>query len=125
MPDFVDPFKGTVPRPMNEGELLRALRLDVAAELEAIHLYLAHADATDDPLAKKVLIDVAEEEIVHAGEFQTVIAQLYPEELDFLRQGYQEVMDMKAQVTGMPAAPAPEQGQPTKTGAEPTIGNLR
>jgi len=119
MPDFANPFSGMVPRKLDKGELLRALRLDVAAELEAIHLYLAQADATDDPLAKRVLIDIAEEEIVHVGEFQTVIAELFPEENDFLRQGFKEVMDMKAQITGARAADSgPDQ-------PEATIGNLR
>jgi len=116
MPDFVNPFSGTVPRLMSKSELLRALRLDLAAELEAVHLYLAHADATDDPLARKVLVDIAEEEIVHAGEFQTLIAELFPQELDFLKQGHQEVMDMKAQLGGA----LPEGGAP-----DLTIGNLR
>ena len=121
MPEFVNPFTGTVPRKMTPSELLRALRLDAAAELEAVHLYLAHADATDDPLAKKVLIDVAEEEIVHLGEFQSVIAELYPEELSFLKEGHAEVMAMKAAVAGE-AAPAEP---PAERAPEPTVGNLR
>jgi len=119
MPEFVNPFSGAVPKMMDREELLRALRLDIAAELEAIHLYMAHAQATDDPLAKAVLVDVAEEEIVHAGEFQTVLAELYPEELEFLKQGYQEVMDMKARLGLAPEPPAPG------SASDSTIGNLR
>jgi len=51
MPEFLNPFSGVVPRKMTKQELIRAIRLNLSAEQEAIHLYLAHADATDDELA--------------------------------------------------------------------------
>jgi Mn-containing catalase len=77
MPEFVNPFTGVVPgRKMTDTELLRALRLDLSAEEEAVHLYLSHADATDNELAKQVLQDVANEERVHKGEFQRLISIL-------------------------------------------------
>ncbi len=67
MPEFVNPFSGKVPeRMLTIQELVRALRLDLAAEHEAVHTYLAHAEATDNPLAKAVLTDIADEERVHA-----------------------------------------------------------
>ena len=47
---------------MTEGELTRALRMCLSAEEEAVHLYEALADATEDALAKKVLKDIADEE---------------------------------------------------------------
>ena len=50
MTEFVNPFSGKVPdRKLNSEELIRALRLDLAAEHEAVHLYMAHAEATDNP----------------------------------------------------------------------------
>ena len=49
-------------RKMTEGELTRALRMCLSAEEEAVHLYEALADATEDALAKKVLKDIADEE---------------------------------------------------------------
>lgn len=77
MPEFVNPFTGVVPgRKMTDTELLRALRLDLSAEQEVIRLYLAHADTTDNELARKVLRDAADEERVHAGEFQRLISIL-------------------------------------------------
>jgi len=40
MPEFVNPFSGKVAdRQLTLGELVRALRLDLAAEHEAVHLY--------------------------------------------------------------------------------------
>ncbi len=122
MPEFVNPFTGVVPgRKLTDSELLRALRLNVAAELEATHLYMAHADATDNELAKKVLIDIANEERVHAGEFQRLINILSPDEEAFLAEGAAEVNEMAAgrepEVTG---APEPSGGRPI-----PTIGDLK
>jgi rubrerythrin len=75
-------------------ELVRAIRLDLAAEHEAVHLYLAHAEATDHPLAKKVLIDIANEERVHAGEFARLISILTKDEDKFLAEGAAEVDEM-------------------------------
>jgi rubrerythrin len=95
MPEFLNPFSGEVPdRKLTKEEIIRALRLDVAAEEEAVHLYMAHADATDEPLVKKVLIDVANEEREHIGEFQRLIQILTGDEDDMLRSGAEEVDEM-------------------------------
>lgn len=126
MPEFLNPFPGLVPRKMTKQELIRALRLDMAAELEAVHLYMAHADATDDPVARAVLIDVANEERVHAGEFLEVIRRLDAEEQRFLDEGQGEVRDLAALPGAAPAeggAGAPEESAPD--GPTMTIGNLR
>lgn len=99
MSEFVNPFSGMVPgRKMTKEELIRAIRLNVAAEEEAIHLYMAHADATDHPLARKVLIDIANEERVHAGEFLRLLEILTGDEADFVAQGAKEVDDMARSV---------------------------
>ncbi|MCX6344307.1 MAG: Rubrerythrin [Armatimonadetes bacterium] len=96
MPAFPDPFYGNVPdRKMALGELVRALRLNVAAEEEAAALYEAHADATDNPLARKVLIDIANEERVHVGEFIQLINILSAgDEIAWMQNGYEEVREM-------------------------------
>ncbi len=122
MPEFVNPFTGVVPgRKLTESELLRALRLNLSAEEEAIHLYTAHADATDNELAKKVLIDIANEERVHAGEFQRLISILAKDEDAFLAEGAGEVDEMAAG-RGPQITQAPE---PSGQRTIPTIGNLR
>jgi rubrerythrin len=95
MPEFVNPFSGMVPRKMTKEELIRALRLNISAEHEAVHLYMSHADATDDPLAKKVLIDIANEEREHIGEFQRLLSILDPEEDHYLADGAKEVEEMR------------------------------
>src|SRR5512147_1096653 len=122
MPEFVKPFSGMVPeRRMTKEELVRALRLDLAAEHEAVHSYLAHADATDDPLIRAVLIDIADEERVHAGEFSRLIAILTGNEDDLLAKGKQEVDDMAASLA-RPEAASPPAAAGSAMGT--TIGSL-
>jgi rubrerythrin len=119
MPEFLNPFTGVVPgRKLTSEELIRAIRQDLAAEHEAVHLYLAHADATDHPLAKAVLTDIANEERVHAGEFARLIAILTGDEDAFLAKGAKEVDDAALGLGGKETAPAP-------AGGAKTIGSLK
>ncbi len=122
MPEFTNPFIGKVPdRKLTPEELIRAIRLNLAAEHEAVHLYMAHAEATDNPLAKKVLIDIANEERVHAGEFARLISILTGDEDSFLAEGAQEVDQMAAGLD----APAPEKPTSESIAEETTIGSLK
>jgi len=118
MPNFTDPFVGNVPeRKMTLRELVRALRMNVSAEEDATSLYEAHADATDHPLAKKVLQDIADEERVHVGEFQRLISILLADEDGFLAAGTAEVNEMAAEVAATGAVePADDRA--------PTVGDL-
>ena len=85
MAEFVNPFSGLTPdRKLTDRELSRAIRLTLAAEEEAVHLYEALADASGNPLAVKVLQDIADEERVHAGEFQELLRRLLPDEQQML-----------------------------------------
>jgi rubrerythrin len=100
MPEFLNPFSGKVPeRKLTMQELIRAIRLDLAAEHEAVHLYMAHAEATDNTLAKKVLIDIANEERVHAGEFARLLSILTGDEDALLAKGAKEVDEMAAETS--------------------------
>ncbi|MEN6643430.1 MAG: ferritin family protein [Armatimonadia bacterium] len=129
MPDFSDPFSGRqLDRAMTLGELARALRLSIAAELEAIHLYESMADSTDNDLAAAVLRDIANEERVHVGEFQHVLNLLLEDEVGYLQAGAAEVDAMNAALSGEARAAASE---PAVEAAEPpaapilTVGSLR
>jgi rubrerythrin len=124
MPEFLNPFSGKVPdRKLTTEELIRAIRLDLAAEHEAVHLYMAHADATDHPLAKKVLIDIADEERVHAGEFARLLQILTGDEDTFLAEGVEEVDEMAAELGVTEEAGGAE--APAAGGEETTIGSLK
>ncbi|WNY29310.1 hypothetical protein MmiEs2_15360 [Methanimicrococcus stummii] len=92
MPEFGNPFAGLKNgRKLTHDELVRAIRFMVSAEYEAIQLYEQLAESTDNKLAKEVLIDIANEEKVHAGEFLRLLRELQPDELKFYREGAEEV----------------------------------
>ena len=126
MPEFTNPFSGIVPqRKLTDSELARALRLDLAAEEEAVHIYESHADATDNKLAQTVLRDIADEERVHVGEFQRLINILLKDEEEFLAEGAEEVNEMAKEIG--PGTSGPTGGQSTsETGKSiPTVGDMR
>jgi rubrerythrin len=123
MPEFANPFSGKVPeRKLTKAELIRAIRLNIAAEHEAVHLYMAHADATDHPLAKEVLIDIANEEREHAGEFMQLLEILTGDEADWIANGREEVLELAEKLGADTAAEtAPEADDDD----EATVGSLR
>jgi rubrerythrin len=90
---FQDPFAGLVPdRPLNEGELTRAIRLDLAGEEEAIATYEAHAEAAgNDVLVQLVFTSIANEEKVHVGELQMLLDILTGSEFEHMTKGMREV----------------------------------
>ncbi|MBN2246468.1 MAG: rubrerythrin [Candidatus Aminicenantes bacterium] len=95
MPEFSSPFALLKnDRKLTEEELIRAIRFMIAAEYEAIQLYQQTAESTDNKLAKEVLIDIANEEKEHAGEFLRLLHELDPEEENFYKDGYEEVEEM-------------------------------
>ncbi|MGC9349296.1 MAG: ferritin family protein [Anaerolineae bacterium] len=99
MPEFADPFSGMVPdRKLTKQELIRAIRLNIAAEHEAIHLYMAHAEATDHALARQVLIDIANEEREHIGEFLQLLQVLTGDEDEWMSTGIEEVKEMQEEL---------------------------
>ena len=99
MPEFSSPFTGLMnDRKLTREELIRAIRFMIAAEYEAIQLYQQTAESTDNELAKNVLIDIANEEKEHAGEFLRLLREIDPEEEEFYREGYEEVEEMIARL---------------------------
>ena len=92
MPNFGSPFSGLAnERKITDTELIRAIRFMIAAEYEATQLYLQLAESTDNKLARKVLKDIADEELVHAGEFLRLLHELAPNEKEFYDKGAKEV----------------------------------
>ena len=81
MPDFGSPFNCLASdRKLTHEELVRAVRFAIAAEYEAIQLYMQLAESTDNGLVKAVMKDVADEERVHVGEFLKLLYHLAPDE---------------------------------------------
>jgi len=92
MPDFGTPFSGLAKdRKLTHEELIRAIRFMIAAEYEAIQLYMQLAESIDNKLAIEVLKDIADEERVHAGEFLRLLKHLAPDEEKFYGEGAEEV----------------------------------
>ncbi len=92
MPEFGSAFSGLAnDRKLTEEELIRAIRFMIAAEYEAIQLYMQLAESTDNELAQDVLKDIADEERVHAGEFLKLLKELAPDEQKFYDEGSEEV----------------------------------
>ena len=63
----------------------------VAAEYEATQLYTQLAESTNNKLAVKVLKEIADEELVHVGEFQRLLRELAPGDEKLYAKGAREV----------------------------------
>ena len=101
MPNFPNPYAGNIERRITKDELLQAIRMDIAGELEAIFLYEAHALATYDPLAKKVLMEIRDEEVTHVGQLMTLLRHLDEGESTHFMAGESEVKAMMQEL-GIP-----------------------
>jgi rubrerythrin len=78
-------------RKLTPEELVRAIRFMVAAEYEAVQVYTQLAESIDNELAVQVLREIADEELVHAGEFLRLLKELAPNEEQLYQQGAREV----------------------------------
>lgn len=101
MPEFASPFAGLASdRKLSKEEMIRAIRFSIAAEYEAVQLYMQLAESTDDALTIEVLKDIADEERVHAGEFLRLLKELAPDEEKFYAEGAREVEEEIAKRKG-------------------------
>jgi uncharacterized protein len=94
-----NPFHMLVPRKLTDSELARSIRLNIEAELDAINLYAAHLDATDNEEAKAVLRHVMDEEREHAALFWELIRHLDPQQAKHDREAPEKY---RLIVTGAP-----------------------
>jgi uncharacterized protein len=92
-----NPFVGNITKQMSPGELVQAIRVDIAGELEAIIGYEAHAMSTNDEHAKKILSHIADEERQHVGELQQLLYILSPNDMVLTEKGKQEVIKQQQQ----------------------------
>lgn len=123
MAEFAHAFYGNAsPRKLSHSELVRAIRLMVTDEYEAISIYTQLAESIDNELAKEVLLDIADEERVHAGEFLRLLKELAPDEEQWYADGAAEVEAEIAKMAGAPAATESPAGTEDKPA---TIGSLK
>lgn len=86
-----NPYNGIVE--LDETHLIIQLRSMVAEELEAANLYQQFAAVIKDEFIRKQVLDIANEEIVHAGEFSALIDRLTDEDGILVQQGMEEVWE--------------------------------
>lgn len=80
--------------PSGEDKDKAILRLSMIAELDAVNLYQRFASISSNKDVEKVLLDIANEEIVHAGEFESVLQDIDPSHEKFKDEGEEEVEDL-------------------------------
>ena len=85
---------------VSDEELIRSIRYFIAAEYEAVQMYSQLAEMTDNKLAKAVLLDIAEEELVHAGEFLRLLKELSPKDWEKYEDGFEEVEEIMEKLKG-------------------------
>lgn len=118
MPNMPDPFASNLPgKKLTKYDLIQAIRADIVGEIEAIFLYEAHAEASDDPLVKAVLKDIRDEEKAHCGELMTLLKYLEPSEAEHWESGEDEVKEMMEQLGIAPSDAAGAAGS--------TVGSLK
>ncbi|MCE4620009.1 MAG: hypothetical protein F7C33_03195 [Desulfurococcales archaeon] len=78
-------------RPLGASRVCDALRLALIAELDAITLYEQLASSIEDPLVKKVFLEVANEEREHVGEFLYLLKKCDGKLEEMLEKGAREV----------------------------------
>lgn len=84
IPTDINKIKG----PKKEMEILRAA---IIAEYDAINLYQQMAEISLNAEVKNVLLDIANEEKQHIGEFETLLKKFDSDHEKFKRKGKEEV----------------------------------
>lgn len=92
-----NPFIANNPKQFSADELAQAIRVDIAGEYEAIIAYEAHAAATSDERAKKVLYHIADEEKRHVGELEQLLYILSPKDAQYTEKGKQTIQLQQSQ----------------------------
>jgi rubrerythrin len=70
------------------------LRAAIIAELDAVNLYEQMAALTENVHIKKVLLDIANEEKTHVGEFQALLLMNDKQQEKELAEGKKEVEEL-------------------------------
>lgn len=89
MPNFNNAVNPEV-KELKDTDLLAKLQQCVCDEYEAAARYRQIGDRVKDPLVKKLLNDIADEEIVHVGEFRAAIKKMFPNFIQLEINGEEE-----------------------------------
>ncbi len=120
--DFTNPFGSMERRRLTDAELAQAIRLDMATELDAINLYQAHLESTDNPVAQQVIRHVMEEEKEHLVEFEQLLFLLDASQAQKAVEAAQEFAEASGAPDAAISEPTPG-GAPAPSGL--TVGSLK
>ena len=74
-------------------EMLRAIKLAIASEFEAIQIYQQIMESTDDKRIINVLNEITTDEKHHAGGLYKLLELLSPSDLKEYEHGYDETLE--------------------------------
>jgi rubrerythrin len=78
---------------LDDREIMRALRLAIAAEHDATSLYENLSDSIENTAIKELLQDIANEEKVHVGELTKALQMLDKTDEKFINKGKDEAKE--------------------------------
>lgn len=95
---YLNELMATIPskdlKVSNDRKDMEILRTAIIAEFDAINLYEQLAEAATNKDVKELLLDIANEEKVHIGEFEAVLEFLDKEHEPNEDKGEDEVVDL-------------------------------
>ncbi|MCD6223107.1 MAG: rubrerythrin [Thermoplasmata archaeon] len=83
-----------IPAEIKENVEKEVLRAAIIAELDAINLYEQMAAMVKDEKIKDVLMDVANEEKTHVGEFLAMLLKYDEKQVEELEKGRKEIEEI-------------------------------
>jgi rubrerythrin len=89
--DYINELFSEVGKFQSDKEILRAA---IMAELDAINFYEQLSTRAADSRIKRVLLDIAQEEKVHFGEFEELLEMIDPEHEPAESEAEEELEDM-------------------------------
>lgn len=92
--NLISEMMSSIPKERGKETDKQVLRAGIISELDAISLYEQLAEISTNENVKKVLLDIANEEKVHVGEFQKLLLELDKEQDESLTSGEKEVEDI-------------------------------
>ncbi|WP_393971800.1 encapsulin [Oxyplasma meridianum] len=114
-----DPSELVRTKTFDNEEISRSIRLDLAAELDAINFYLQQSKLMPEGSFKKVHEDIAKEEITHFGEFLRLMHEYAPEDFVKIREGWKEASELLGQQKEFPMYVGKKELQVSREGVEP------
>lgn len=78
---------------LTKTEMLRAIKLALASEFEAIQIYQQIMESTEDTRIVKVLAEITGDEKHHVGGLYKLLELLSPEDFEQYEHGYQETLE--------------------------------